>query len=69
MFLFFDIFLSLVGDVIEFDFVCGERSGLYGYSIFMGIECSFKDEMVLMRGVRVKLWKILRGVFLKGGIL
>lgn len=69
MLLFFDILLCLVEDVIEVDFVCGVRSGLYGRSIRMGIKCSLKDEMTLMRGVRVCLWKIFRGVLLIGGIV
>ena len=33
----------------------------------MGTKCSSKDEMTLMRGARASLWKILRGVSLKGG--
>nr|XP_058947524.1 L-fucose kinase-like [Pocillopora verrucosa] len=67
--LFFDILLSLAGDVTESDFVCGERSGSYGHSTSMGTECSSKDEMALMRGARAKLWKILRGVSLKGVVI
>ncbi|XP_020619681.1 L-fucose kinase-like [Orbicella faveolata] len=65
--LFFDILLCLAEDVTEADFVCGERSGSYGRSTRMGTKCSSKDEMTLMRGARASLWKILRGVSLKGG--
>ena len=65
--LFFDILLCLAEDVTESAFVDGERSGSYGRSTRMGTKCSSKKEMVLMKGARASLWKILRGVKLKGG--
>ncbi|KAJ7382346.1 hypothetical protein OS493_035623 [Desmophyllum pertusum] len=67
--LFFDILLCLAEDVTESDFVCGERSGSYGRSTRMGTKCSSKHEMTLMKGARASLWKILRGVSLKGVVI
>ena len=33
----------------------------------MGRECSSTEDMMLMKGVRASLWKLLRGITLKGG--
>lgn len=49
--------------------MCGARSGSYGRSTRLGTKCSSEDEMTLMKGARASLWKILRGVSLKGGIV
>ena len=65
--LFFDILLCMAEDVNESAFVDGERSGSYGRSTRMGTKRSSQKEMMLMKGARASLWKILRGVSLKGG--
>ena len=65
--LFFDILLCLADDITESAFVEGERSGSYGRSTRMGTKCSSKKEMMVMKSARASLWKLLRGVTLKGG--
>ncbi|KAM7427970.1 hypothetical protein ABFA07_020984 [Porites harrisoni] len=67
--LFFDILLCLAEDITESDFVDGERSGSYGRSTRMGRECSSSEDMMLMKAVRASLWKLLRGITLKGVVI
>ncbi|KAL9974567.1 hypothetical protein ACROYT_G011618 [Oculina patagonica] len=65
----FDILLCLAEDVTESDFVCGERRGSFGHSTWPGTNNSSHRQTMLMRSARAMLWKILRGVHLKGAVL
>lgn len=67
--LFFDILLCLAEDLTESAFVNGERSGSYGCSTRMGTKCSSKKEMTMMKAARNCLWKVLRGITLRGVVI